>query len=88
MPRPKGYRISRPALLDLLEARRLSLTELAAFSGVKLATLSGLAHSNHNASVTTVEALASALSCSAETLFPELLFRDLKDADLPRKKAS
>lgn len=48
------------------------MTEAAARSGLALTTVSGLAKNDHRASIKTVEALASGLGCSAETLFPEL----------------
>lgn len=72
MARPKGYLLNRPALDDLLVARRLTLTQAARDSGIALTTLSGLRQGDHRASIRTAEQLARGLGCSAETLFPEL----------------
>jgi transcriptional regulator with XRE-family HTH domain len=80
MARPKGLRLNRFALADILTEKRLTMTQAAAHSGVALTTLSGLAQGDHRASLRTVEALASGIGCSAETLFPELAFTDLRQA--------
>lgn len=80
MARPKGLRLNRFALDDILTAKRLTMTEAAARSGVALTTLSGLAHGDHRASFRTIEALAQGIGCSAETLFPELVFTELREA--------
>lgn len=79
MPRPKGLRLNRFALDDMLTAKRLTMTEAAARSRVALTTLSGLAQGDHGASIKTVEALAVGIGCSAETLFPELALADLRE---------
>lgn len=79
MARPKGFRISRPAFQDILEARRMTMTEMAASAGMPLATLSGLVAGAHRASMATVRKLAAGAGCSEETLFPELLFPELRE---------
>lgn len=71
MARPKGYRLNRPALEDLLKARGLSMTEFAERNGMPLTTLSSLATGDSRASVTTVRKLVDGLSCQPATLFPE-----------------
>lgn len=78
MARPRGYRLSRPALDDLLVLKRLTMTEAAAASGIGLTTLSNLATGDRGASMTTVRALSEGLNVAAETLFPELLFAELR----------
>lgn len=78
MARPRGLRLNRAALRDVLELKRLTMTEAAAQSGVALTTLSGLAQGDHRASIRTVDALAQGIGCEAETLFPELAFADLR----------
>ena len=80
MARPKGFRLNRTALSDLLLAKRLTMTEAAARSGLALTTVSGLSHGDHRASLKTAEALAGGIGCSVETLFPELAFPDMKEA--------
>lgn len=72
MARPRGFRLNRSALLDILAAKRLSMTEGASLSGIPLTTLSGLAQGDHRASIKTARALADGIGCSIETLFPEL----------------
>lgn len=79
MARPRGYRLSKSALHDVLELRRITMTEAAGRSGLALSTVSGLAQGDHRASIRTVAALAGGLGCRAETLFPELEFRDLRE---------
>lgn len=80
MARPRGYRLNRSALLDILELKRLTMTEAAALSSVALTTLSGLAQGDHRASLRTIEALATGIGVAAETLFPELAFQELKES--------
>lgn len=81
MARPKGYRLSRSAFLDLLKANRLSMSEVAARSKdddgkpMPLTTLSGLVNGDHGASMKTVRQLAAGLDCEPETLFPQLAFQ-------------
>lgn len=72
MARPKGFRLSRTALQDLLDAKGILMTEAASVSGVPLSTLSGLAQGGSGASIKIVRRLAEGIACSAETLFPEL----------------
>lgn len=72
MARPRGYRLNRQALDDLLQAKRISITEAAVASGLVPNTLAKLAQGRHRASITTVRLLAEGIGCSAETLFPEL----------------
>jgi transcriptional regulator with XRE-family HTH domain len=72
MARPKGFRLSRTALQDLLDAKGILMTEAASVSGVPLTTLSGLAQGGRGASIKTARRLAEGIACSAETLFPEL----------------
>jgi transcriptional regulator with XRE-family HTH domain len=74
MARPKGYRLSRAAFLDLARAKHLSMSEIAALGGMPLTTLSGLVNGDHGASMRTVRKLADGLGCEPETLFPELAF--------------
>lgn len=80
MARPKGYRLNRSALHDIITARRLTLTEAAQLCGMPLTTLSSLAHGDMRASMKTVRTLADGLGCQSETLFPELAFPDLRGA--------
>lgn len=80
MARPKGLRLSRPALEDMLEVRRVSMTDVAAKAGIALTTLSGLAQGDHRAGWGTIDKIASALDCHAETLFPEMVFSDLRES--------
>lgn len=75
MARPKGYRLSRAAFLDLITAKRLSMSEVAELGGMPLTTLSGLVNGDHGASMKTVRKLSDGLGCSAETLFPQLAFQ-------------
>lgn len=78
MARPRGLRMNRAALHDLLTAKHLSMTEAADRCGMPLTTLSSLVHGHHRAGMRTVRQLTEGLACSAETLFPELAFRDLE----------
>lgn len=79
MARPRGYRLSRFALRDMLEAKRLTMTEAAAQSQLALTTVSGLSQGDHRASMKTVRQLAEGIGCEPETLFPELAFADLRE---------
>lgn len=76
MARPRGYRLNRAALLDLLEAKRLTMTDAAERCGIPLKSLSSLAtpavQHRSRASISTVGKVAAGLNCAAETLFPEL----------------
>lgn len=80
MARPKGLRLNRAALTDILAIKVISLTEAASLCGMPLTTLSSLAHGDHRASPRTVRALAEGLNVSAETLFPEMVFPELRGA--------
>jgi transcriptional regulator with XRE-family HTH domain len=75
MARPKGFLLNRAALEDILRLRGLSMTEAAARSGVALTTLSGLAATDHRASIRTAHQLAQGIECAVGTLFPELTTR-------------
>ena len=79
MARPRGFRLNRSALLDLLEAKQLTMTEAAALSGLPLKTLSGLAQADSNASMKTVRVLTAGMTCRAETLFPELAGYEVRE---------
>jgi transcriptional regulator with XRE-family HTH domain len=79
MARPRGFRLSRFALGDLLAAKRLTMTEVAQLAGLPLTTVSGLAQGDHRASMKTVRQLAEGVGCEAETLFPELAFTDMRE---------
>lgn len=80
MARPKGYRLSRSAFLDLLKANRVSMSEVAARAkdedgkSMPLTTLSGLVNGDHGASMKTVRQLAAGLGCEPESIFPQLAF--------------
>ena len=80
MARPRGLRLNRAALTDLMLAKRRTLSETATECGIPLTTLSGLAHGDHRASMKTVRALSDGLGCAAETLFPELAFPELRES--------
>lgn len=80
MARPRGFRLNRSALVDLLDAKRLTLTEAAQRCGIPLTTLSSLSHGDHRASMKTVRSLSEGLGCHAETLFPELAFPEMRAA--------
>lgn len=79
MARPKGYRLSRPAFDDMLRLARLTMTEAARQAGLPLTTVSGLANGDHRASMKTVRSLSEGLGINAETIFPELLFAELRE---------
>lgn len=72
MARPAGLPLSEPAYRDLTGALKLSMTEVAARSGMPLKTLSGLVNGSHRASIRTVRQLAEGLNCNPATLFPDL----------------
>lgn len=78
MARPRGLRLSRKALDDVLVLKRLTMTEAASMCDLGLTTLSNLATSTRGASMTTVRALSEGLNVSAETLFPELAGFELR----------
>jgi transcriptional regulator with XRE-family HTH domain len=72
MPRPAGHRLNRDAFQDLLEIKGLSLSQVAAISGVKRATISSLCHGHHAAAVPTAHQIAAAVGCRPGTLFPTI----------------
>ena len=75
MPRPTGLRLSRPALTDILRAKRMTMTDAAEAAGIPFKTLSSLACGKGGASMATVRKIEAGLGVHAETLFPELLTR-------------
>jgi transcriptional regulator with XRE-family HTH domain len=78
MARPRGYRLNRAALTDVLALRTISLTEAAQRCGMPLTTLSSLSHGDHRASMRTIRTLADGLGVAPETLFPELAFPEMR----------
>lgn len=80
MARPRGFRLNQAALTDVLALRKVTLTEAAQRCGIPLTTLSSLVHGGHRASMTTIRTMSEGLGVSAETLFPELAFPDLRGA--------
>lgn len=72
MARPKGHGISPEAWNDLITLRGYSLTEVAARANIQRATLSAITNEHARASIPVAHALANALGCHPETLFPTL----------------
>ena len=72
MGRPRGWRISRSALDDLLVIRRMSRIELAVAAGVSPQMIGDLTGAKRaGASIRTARQLADALRVDVATLFPE-----------------
>lgn len=71
MTRPKGFRLNRPALQDILNLKGITSAEGAARAGLSKQMLSSLVHGG-GASIKTVQRLAEGIGCDPATLFPEL----------------
>lgn len=72
MARPKGYRLSRAAWDDLIAggSRKLTVTEVAAATGIQSATISNIISGNTGASLAMARRLCDGIGVSVETLFP------------------
>lgn len=72
MARPSGHELSPTAWDDTLRLSGLSLTVAAERAEIPRATVSGLYHGHHKASVPTCHKLAAAVGVHPHTLFPTL----------------
>lgn len=73
MARPRGLRISRKALDFMVAERRTSRADVCARAGISQQMLSDMVGAKRaGASMKTAAAVADALDCSIEMLFPEL----------------
>jgi len=70
--RPKGLAINRWAFNDLCRLHCVSRAEVARAAALSAGYLSELVSGAKGASPATARRLAEALSCSVQTLFPEL----------------
>lgn len=71
MARPKGYRISPKAWDDIVVAgKKLTVTEVAALTGINRATISGLLGGHARASLSMARTLADGIGVHVESLFP------------------
>lgn len=64
--------MSPTAWTDILNCKGLTLTQAADLAGIQRATISGLAGGHSRASVPMAHAIANAIGCHPETLFPTL----------------
>ena len=64
--------MSPTAWTDVLNFKGLTLTQAADMAGIQRATISGLAGGHARASVPMAHAIANAIGCHPETLFPTL----------------
>lgn len=73
MGRPRGWALNRRAFEHQLVARRTTKTEIAVVAGVSLQMLGDLAGGKRRtgASPRVATALAEAMECPVEMLFPE-----------------
>lgn len=77
MARPRGYRLNTHAWDDLVVgAKKLTVTEVAALTGVNRASISGLLNGHTRASLPMARDLCQGLGLHVETLFP-LVDREL-----------
>ncbi len=72
MARPAGHPINPKAWDDVLRLSGMSLTKVAERADLKRPTLSSLVSNHHWASVPMAHAIADAVGCHPETLFPTL----------------
>jgi plasmid maintenance system antidote protein VapI len=64
--------MSPAAWTDILNIKGLTLTQAAELADIQRATLSGLSGGHARASVPMAHAIANAVGCHPETLFPTL----------------
>lgn len=77
MARPRGFRLSVSAWEDVVVAgKKLTVTEVAALTGINRASISGLLGGHTRASLSMARELANGIGVHAETLFP-LLDREM-----------
>lgn len=86
MARPRGFRLNRPALQDLLYAKGMTQADAANVAGIAEQTLSQVVNGG-GASMRTVQALVGGLGCDAATLFPEFGNFERKEIHLPAVNA-
>lgn len=72
MARPSGYQLSADAWEDITRLVGLSLTEIAERSDIPRSTLSSLLGGHHKASLPMCHRIATSMSVSPRTLFPDL----------------
>lgn len=74
--------MSPTAWTDILNIKGLTLTQAAELADIQRATLSGLSGGHARASVPMAHAIANAIGCHPETLFPTLrpLFTEVEEA--------
>lgn len=82
MARPKGSLLHTAAFRALLDAKGLTQKVIADRSGLSVQTISALCTQSTRASAPTAQAVASAVGCEAEALFPELSGQFAVSADL------
>jgi len=75
MARPKGFLLSPSAFRAILDAKGLTQKDIADRTGKTAQTISGLYRQDHRASAPMAQAIATAVGCEAEALFPELTGR-------------
>ncbi len=72
MARPQGFQLSAEAWHDITRLTGLTLTDVAERSEIPRSTLSSLLGGHHKASLPMCHRIASTMSVSPRTLFPEL----------------
>lgn len=72
MARPKGFLLHPPAFRALLAAKGITQKDVSDRSGMSVTTVSGLYRQDQRASAPTAQAIAGAIGCEAEAIFPQM----------------